>query len=369
MRMGTGVRQWSIRVFSRLPGPTTLRMVILAMLVVVSPLLMRPGPDPADPAPEPTMTTADLAVRAVPTVRPYQPAINTSRIGIGVGSDRGPVAVQSVQTSSVIAPTAVAQSPVEGSLLPEHRILMLYGLPGDPSFGMVGQYDNLRLLEILREKAAEFEERDPGRPILLGLQIIVSAAQTTPGVNGSYVRDTSASTIYSYIEFTRANGMVLFLDAQVGRRTVPEDVQRLERYLIYEHVHLAVDPQFNVDPTEIPRQDAGSMTAAEILWVQEYLVDIATANSLPPKILIVHQFIDEMIVNRPLLHPVRGVQLVINVGLWGDVEHKAAAYQALVADDPIEFGGIMISSGWDNPAMQVGDILNLPAAPDIVLYQ
>ena len=53
----------------------------------------------------------------------------------------------------------------------------------------------------------------------------------------------------------------------------------------------------------------------------------------------------------------------------GDVEHTSAAYQALVADDPIEFGGIMRSTGWDKPAMQVSDILNLPAAPDIVLYQ
>lgn len=48
----------------------------------------------------------------------------------------------------------------------------------------------------------------------------------------------------------RANGMGLFLDAQIGRRTVPEDVLRLERYLIYEHIHLAVGSQFNVDPTE-----------------------------------------------------------------------------------------------------------------------
>lgn len=48
----------------------------------------------------------------------------------------------------------------------------------------------------------------------------------------------------------RANGIGLILDAQIGRRTVPEDVLGLERYLIYEHVHLAVDPQFNVDPAE-----------------------------------------------------------------------------------------------------------------------
>lgn len=59
------------------------------------------------------------------------------------------------------------------------------------------------------------------------------------------------------------------------------------------------------------------MTAAEILWVQEYLGDLAAASSLPPKILIVYQFIGDMIVNRPLLRPIRGVQLVINVGLWG----------------------------------------------------
>lgn len=343
-------------------------MFALVMLVVASTWFVYPRTILR--APEQEMSRSDLTLAAVPTARPVHPRISTSNIGVRAGTEQAPLAsITSNQAAFGVEKPQPTQSPVDGALLPEHRILLIYGLPGNARYGMLASYDNLRLIEILQDRCDEFEELDPGWPIILGLQIVASAAQKKPGLDGDYVRDTSVASIYEYIEFTRKNDMLLFLDAQIGRRSVPEDVQRLHRYLMQPHVHLGIDPEFDMESTEIPTQDRGSTSAADIRWVQDYLVKLASDAGIPPKILIVHQFMEGMITNRPLLRPVRGVQLVLNVSLWGSIEEKSVAWQTLVANDPVQFGGIMISSTWDTPAMSTEDVINLPHAPEIVIYQ
>lgn len=342
-----------------------LPIAALVMLVTASTWIAHPRT--IYPVSSQVMSRADLTLEAVPTVRPVQPSISTRKMNINEGTDYGPVASSTVGQPAV-APTP-AEPPPEGSLLPEHRILLIYGLPGDPGYGMLGSYENLRLLEILQGEREKYEGIEPHRPVVIGLQIIASAAQKSPGQDGSYLRDTSIATIYQHIEFTRANDMLLFLDLQIGRRSVPEEAQRMNRYLLEPHVHLAIDPEFDVGRTEIPTQDIGSTSAADIRWVQDYLVALTAQAGIPPKVLIVHQWAGDQIINRTLLRPVRGVQLVISVSQWGDIKEKTAAFTSLGADDPVEFGGIMISGVWDSEPMSTDDVINLPNAPEIVIYQ
>lgn len=374
-RVGVKLRRLVLARAAKLPDATILRVLTLMVLVIASSWIVYPRTFPSvSPPTIDAMSRNDLATHAIPTTIPVNAVISTGRIGISAGGDSGPLAASQAQAAAQAGPALdpTTTAPIEvlpGSLLPEHRILLMYGLPGDPSFGSLGSYDNLRLLEFMRAKAAEYQELDPSRPIILGVEIIASLAQRTPGADGSYLRDTSATTIYSYIEFTRANDMVLFLDVQIGRRTVPDDVQRLERYLQEPHVHLAIDPEFDVERTEIPTIDPGTVTAADIRWTQDYLAALAKDHDVPPKILMVHQFTPDMVVNKPLLRPVAGVQLVIDSTLWGTPEEKRSAFQQFVTDDRVEFGGIMVNGTWDTPAMGTGDVINLPGAPDIVIYQ
>lgn len=362
------MRSLAVDVFTHRPFLHMLPMFALLTLVIASSWFVYPRTILRST--EPVMSRADLTLAAVPTAPSVRPRISTNSIGVRAGAEQGPLATESsVQSTFGVVQPRATESPEEGALLPKHRILLIYGLPGDERHGMLASYDNLRLLEILESKCEEFEKLDPDRPVILGLQLIASAAQKRPGADGSYLRDTSVTTIYEYITFTRDHEMLLFLDAQIGRRSVPDDVQRLSHYLQQPHVHLGIDPEFDVERTEIPMQDVGSTSAAEIRWVQEFLVKLSRDANIPPKILIVHQFTEEMIMNRSLLLPVRGVQLVLNVSLWGTIAEKSAAWQALVADDPVQFGGIMISSTWDDPAMSTEDVINLPHAPEIVIYQ
>jgi hypothetical protein len=373
--VGVKVRRLVLARAGKLPDATLLRVVTLVVLVLASSWIVYPRTFLPVSAPTiDAMTRNDLPTLVVPTTVPVNSAISTGRIGVSAGSDSGPLAPSNPDVATLAGPSIEPTAPVTvdvlpGSLLPEHRILLMYGLPGDPSYGSLGSYDNDRLLEFMRDKAEEYQQQDPSRRVILGVEIIASLAQKTPGADGSYLRDTSATTIYSYIEFTRANGMVLFLDVQVGRRSVPDDVQRLQRFLQQPHVHLAIDPEFNVERTEIPTINLGTVTAADVRWTQEYLAGLAKEHGLPPKILMVHQFTPDMVVNKPLLRPIAGVQLVIDVTLWGSPDEKRTAYEQLVADDRVEFGGIMVSGTWDSPAMSTEDVINLPGAPDIVIYQ
>ena len=371
-RVGAHFRHMIVALFRNLPDATTLRILALVILVLSSAFFVYPRTILRIETQ--VMDRSDLTTHAIPTVRPVHPVISTGSIGVSAGSQNGPLSAARATEGVALAPVLVAtdapsQPPLEGSLLPAYRILLMYGLPGDPTFGSLGSYDNLRLVEFMQDRAAEYQTVDPDRPIKIGVEIIASLAGTTPGADGSYVRDTSATTIYSYAEFTRNNDMLLFLDVQIGRRTVPNDVQRLQRYLLQPHVHLALDPEFAVGRTELPTVDLGSITAADIRWTQEYLAAMTIENDLPPKILMVHQFVPEMIVNKPLLRSVRGVQLVIDASLWGDPIEKTGAYTQFVTDERVEFGGIMISGTWDDPAMTAEDVINLPGAPDIVIYQ
>lgn len=369
-RIGASLRAGVVRLFTRRPFLNVLPVMALVLLVTASSFIVYPRT--ILPVTTQVMSRSDLSLQAIPTSQPVKPRVSVSQIGVKSGNESGPVA-QSSQLSpaaAVIEPTAtVTESPIEGSLLPTYRILLVYGLPGDSGSGMLGSYENQRLLEFLGEKRDEYQKLDPNRPVILGVQLITSAAQKSPGLDGSYLRDTSVATIYKYVEFTRDNDMVLVLDLQIGRRTVPQDVQRINQFLLQPHVHLAIDPEFNVERTEIPTQDVGSIRAADIRWVQEYLANLTLEAGLPPKMLIVHLWSDEMIENRPLLRAVQGVQLVLNASLWGDVATKSASYGSLITDVPVEFGGIMISAAWDDPAMTTEDVINLPHAPEIVIYQ
>lgn len=365
-RLGVDARAFARKMANRLPNPAMSRLTIMVVLVLGSSWFVPPRTILSEP--EPVFSRDTLTLAEVPDAPRVNSTISTGGIPVTSGGDRGPFGSGQVGDSQpIMAPTADPH--LEQSLLPKSRILLLYGLPGDPSSGMVGSHETARLLEILQERAAEYQALDPDRPIILGLEIIATLGQKSPGSDGTYIRETSVATLYEYVEFTRANNMVLFLDVHIGRRTVQQEVGRLERFLMQPHVHLAIDTEFDVDRTEVPTMDIGSTSAAEIRWVQDYLVKLASTHTVPPKILMVHVFAENMIENRALLRPVRGVQLVIDASLWADAQSKKTAYETLVANAPGEFGGIMISSKWDDPALSTEDILALPGPPDIVIFQ
>ena len=263
----------------------------------------------------------------------------------------------------------VARAPVDRPLLPEYRIVMYYGHPHDPAMGIVGEYEIEQLAEILREEAANYAAADPSRPVIPALEVIATVAQRVPGSDGTYILDTDTETLTAYIDFAAEQGMLVILDLQIGRGTVAGEIEKVRDLLTRPNVHLAIDPEFAVAEGEIPGEYIGSVTAESITYAQQVLAEISTTHGIPPKMLIVHQFREDMIQGKDQLAPVPGVQLVIDADGYGAPELKTAVYNFLVRDELIEFSGVKLFYRQDMPLMTPQEILALVPAPDVIIYQ
>lgn len=259
--------------------------------------------------------------------------------------------------------------PDDGSLLPGSRILLFYGFPGDPNMGILGEYDKARLLELLREQAAEYEAADPTRPVKIGFEVIASVAQPEPQNDGSWLLDAPSSLLDDYVDFAAENDVLVFFDVQIGRRKVSTEVEGLRPWLERPNVHLALDPEFAMREGQVPGDHIGQIDGSDVTWTQNYLADLSREMGIPPKVLVVHQFKHSMIENKDTIAPVPGVQLVIDMDGFGPPDLKHGTYAAVISQEPIEFNGIKLFYTQDKPLMSAEDVLALDPVPDLIIYQ
>jgi len=319
--------------------------------------LLAAFPDPsgtAAPAAAPGATATATSI-AVPT-EPAAPAPTATYVPAPlVGS---PVA-------------AYSSRQFDGALFPTYRILTYYGHPLDSNMGILGEYPKEELLQLLRVEAANYEAVDPTRPVVPAFEIIATVAQRDPGADGTYLLNTDPEVIQEYIDFAAANDILVFLDVQVGRRGVAAEIEQVRRFLDEPHVHLAIDPEFGVKDGETPGLHIGEVTADDVRYAQEQLVAISREFGIPPKVLIVHQFREDMIVDKPRIEPVAGVQWVLDADGFGAPELKTEVYNILVRDEQPrpEFAGIKLFYKQDEPLMTPSQVLALDPSPDLIIYQ
>ena len=284
---------------------------------------------------------------------------------IEIGHPGQPSGVSGRDASWIAAPT-LQQS---AGLLPANRILTYYGHPHDANMGILGEYPREVLLDLLRAEAANYEAADPSRPVVPAFEVIATVAQGSPTQDGEYLLDTDLETLTEYADFAEANGLLLVLDLQIGRNTVLNEIEKVRPLLERPYVHLALDPEFAVAEGQTPGIHIGELTAEQIGEAQELLAGIVEANGLPPKILIVHQFREDMILGKERLAPAPGVQLVIESDGFGPPPVKTEVYDILIREQPVEYSGIKLFYRQDEPLMSPPDIVSLEPSPDVVIYQ
>lgn len=274
-------------------------------------------------------------------------------------------------TVPAIAIPATPQQPVEqpGGLLPANRILAYYGHPHDDNMGIIGEYAMEETLAQMVEQAKAYEAVDPSRPVIPAFELIATVAQRSPGSDGTYVLDTDTRSLRRYVEFAEVRGAIVILDLQIGRGTVAEEFEKVRPLLERPNVHLAIDPEFSMAEGEIPGETIGSIDASGVQYAQRELANIVQANGLPPKLLIVHQFEEEMIGNKMTLGQIPGVQLVIDADGYGKPEVKIAVFNFLVRDEPVGFAGLKLFFKQDTPLMTPAEVLALTPSPDVIIYQ
>jgi hypothetical protein len=307
---------------------------------------------PEEPAAQPAQPT--MAPAAAPTTAPAAPT-------------KAPAAAMAPAAMATTPPAT--RTPLAETLLPEYRIVAYYGHPHDANMGIVGEMEIDELTAKLRKQADAYEAADPSRPVVPALELIATVAQRDPGFDGTYILDTDHDTLREYITYAAEHDMIVILDVQIGRGTVASEIEKVRDLLAMPNVHLALDPEFAIAEGETPGDHIGSLDAESITYAQYVLAEISAEYGIPPKMLIVHQFREDMITNKDALAPIPGVQLVIDADGFGEPELKTFVYNYLVRDEPVEFGGIKLFYKQDSPLMKPREILDLVPAPDVIIYQ
>jgi hypothetical protein len=253
-------------------------------------------------------------------------------------------------------------------ILPRDRVVAFYGDPRDRRLGVLGIGSPDRAARRLEHQARAYAR--PGRPVLPALELITTLAIEEPGEKGDRTLHEEPSTIRRYLRAARAHHMLLILDIQPGYASFIDETRRLEPFLKLPDVSLALDPEWSLEPPQIPGQEIGSTDAAEINEVSRYLSALVRRHDLPQKLLVVHRFTDEEIESEDALELNPGVALVLDVDGFGARPNKVSKYNQLAArGQGAAFNGFKLFYEQDTHLMNPDRVLRLRPQPDFVVYQ
>jgi hypothetical protein len=257
-----------------------------------------------------------------------------------------------------------------GGPLTEHRMVSYYGHPLSAAMGVLGQYEPQEMVKHLKEQAKVYTKLDPGLPAKPTIELIASVAQGSPGPNGLYLRRTRPGMLEEYAKVAKENGCLLLLDIQIGHSTIADEIEVIRPFLERPYVHLAIDTEYDMAPGEIPGEQIGGSSAQDIMGAARTLSEMVEKKDLPPKVLVIHQFAYEMILNKEAIEPVPNVEMVLHADGFGTPEQKIKKYHALVTQQPIQYGGFKLFYEEDAPLLSPKQVLQvLKPNPAVVSYQ
>ncbi|GMU41348.1 MAG: hypothetical protein AMXMBFR23_22140 [Chloroflexota bacterium] len=251
------------------------------------------------------------------------------------------------------------------SILDRAQVVSLYGYPGIPGMGVLGAYSADGAASEAIRRAAEYAALAGGE-VLPALHLIVAVGQAQPGSDGLYLGRMPSELLDEYVRVTRERGLLLFLDVQIGWSDPLAETKRLAPWLAESHVHLALDPEFATKRKgEPPGVAIGTVTGAEVNQVQAYLAGLGAGR----KILVVHQFRDDMVTAPGDIRATDGVDLVIDMDGFGPRFQKLWGYDRYALSAYSQYPAIKLFLAWDTPLMPPSEIQGLATPPRIVIYQ
>ena len=284
-------------------------------------------------------------------------------IGLGAGAGGGG---EDLHRNLGAGPGGAARGGTE--LLPRYRLVGYYGAPQDEALGALGIGSPAAASAKLAKQARAYEIGD--RPVMPFLELLATVANAAPGDDGLYRSRQPPRIIGKYLEQARADDEILVLDVQPGRASFRSEVGRLRPWLREPDVGLGLDPEWHVDPGEVPGQVIGSIDAAEVNAVARGLSRMIARRHLPQKVLIVHRFTAEMVNHPERLKTYPGVAIVLNVDGFGTAADKIAKYRELHARNGTDpFSGFKLFFEEDSALMTPEDVLGLKPEPDLVVYE
>lgn len=256
------------------------------------------------------------------------------------------------------------------TLLPDYRIVALYGAPDTPALGALGEQPLDASIARAKSLAAQY------RPLMTehtlpALEIIATVASSTPADNGTYSYAVDTNKLQAWITAARKNGVYVVLDLQPGRSDFLTQARRLEPLLEQPNVGLALDPEWRLKPAEIPLQQIGSVDITEVNQTAVWLADLVRQNRLPQKAFILHEFMLSMLPGRMQLDTAhQELAYIIQMDGQGTQAAKLDTWNAVTSDPPAN-----VSFGWKNfymkdaPMRSPAETMGLTPAPRYISYQ
>ena len=214
-----------------------------------------------------------------------------------------------------------------GDESPGRRLVAAYGHPSTGGLGVLGEQGSEDAVERLRSMAEGYGS--DGLTVLPTFEIIATVASAYAGADGDYSGVTSRETIRPWIETAAANGVYVVLDLQPGRSSFLSQARYYEEFLRLPHVGLALDPEWRLKPDEVHLEQVGTVDAAEINQVVDWLAGIVREEALPQKLLIVHQFRIAMITNREQIETPPELAVLIHMDGQGSLTAKYNTWNLL----------------------------------------
>ena len=210
---------------------------------------------------------------------------------------------------------------------PGRRMVAAYGHPSTGGLGVLGEQGPEAAVERLRSMAEGYNA--DGSAVLLAFEIIATVASASAGADGDYSRVTDHELIRPWIETAAANDVYVVLDLQPGRTDFLSQAKLYEEFLRLPHVGLALDPEWRLKPDQVHLRQVGTVDAAEINQVVDWLAGIVREEALPQKLLIVHQFRFSMITNREQIETPPELAVLIHMDGQGSLGAKYNTWNSL----------------------------------------
>ncbi len=260
--------------------------------------------------------------------------------------------------------------PLRASVFDNAQVVSFYGYPGVGVMGELGLHSPSGAAAAISALAAEYDALNGSRDVLPALHLIVAVAQRHPGNDGLYLLRMERELISEYVEAAREAGILLFVDVQIGWSDTLTEVVHLEEFLREPFVHLAIDPEFATRSFgTAPGLVIGAVGAADVNAVQHYLAGLVREHDLPPKVLVLHQFLNSMLTGVEHYDDVPEVEVTIDMDGWGNPYVKLTKYDLYATSDYAERAAIKLFYHWDAPLITPASLLALEHPPDLVIYQ
>jgi hypothetical protein len=277
--------------------------------------------------------TDPAAIAALAAARPQEV--------LAIGAGFGPAHELAPRIS--VAETGV-QLPGGGQILFPMRLLVaLYGDPGTPSLGVLGQQGLQASIARARRVAAAYRALSHV-PVIPAFEIIATVAQAHRGYDGNYSYESTVDSLRPWVRRAIAAGMYVILDLQPGRADLLAQARRYRPLLRLPDVGLALDPEWKLQPGQLPLHQIGGVSIIEVNRVIRWLAGLTARYRLPQKLLVLHQFKLSMIRGEQHLDTRhQDLAILIHMDGQGTPANKQQTWEAVFSAAP---AGVFF--GWKN---------------------